>query len=260
MNEKSAADRRELILFLGGPVLLSLAVVALFQLHSWPTPMKAQADALGWLPTAIYLLIGALGVAVATRGGAAPSPALRDGRAWLKLAAVSLALGLAYGAFELTLGRLTPWNAHLDVQTRAQGITWVNVGLPWSLAHYAHGSVLSEAVFRLAPILILTWLVSHVILKGRHVGKVFWTFAVLAALIEPIQKAIFVRKWPLLGMSPLETLMTVEAVIWQLVYAWLLRRYGWGAPIIARYGYYLLVRIFFGYFLPPNSLSYPGPH
>jgi hypothetical protein len=40
----------------------------------------------------------------------------------------------------------------------------------------------------------------------------------------------------------------------------MLRRFGWPAPILMRFGYYLLVRVFSGYFYPPFSESYPGPH
>ncbi|MEO8113277.1 MAG: hypothetical protein ABI655_02775 [Phenylobacterium sp.] len=260
MGEQQANGRRELLLFLFAAALPALATAALFHLRPWPTPMKAQADVFGWTQTGAYLLAGAIAAFVATRGGAGPTPALTDRRRWLQLIACSLALGLAYGTFELMLGWLTPWNAQMDAQTRAQGITWVNVGLPWSLLHYAHGSILSECAFRMAAILIPTWLVSHVLLRGRWQPQVFWSFAVLAACIEPIEKAVLVRKWPLLGMGPLETLMTLEGCAWQLAFAWLLRRYGWGAPMIARYGYYLMVRIGFGYFLSPDSLSYPGPH
>jgi hypothetical protein len=259
MGGGSTGGRRELVLFLLIAAAPALAISAIFQLHPWPTPMKAQADALGWGQTGLYLAIGALGALVATRAGAAATPSPAD-RRWGRLLAVGLLLGLAYGAFELALGRLTPWDAQLEVQTRAQGFTWVNVGLPWSLLHYLHGSILSECAFRLGAILIPTYLVSHLLLRGRHKAAVFWTFAAIAAFIEPIQKAILVRKWPLADMTPLQTLMTLEAALWQLAFAWLLRRYGWASPIIARYGYYLLVRIFFGYLLGPGSLMYPGPH
>jgi hypothetical protein len=44
----------------------------------------------------------------------------------------------------------------------------------------------------------------------------------------------------------MEQAMTFEAVFWQFVLAVLLRRFGWTAPILARYGYYLVVRVFAG--------------
>jgi len=42
----------------------------------------------------------------------------------------------------------------------------------------------------------------------------------------------------------MEQAMTVEGIAWQFVYAVLLRRFGWPAPILMRFGYYLLVRCF----------------
>jgi hypothetical protein len=53
--------------------------------------------------------------------------------------------------------------------------------------------------------------------------------------------------------------MTLEGCLWQLAFAFLLRRYGWSAPIIARYGYYLLVRILFGYLESPNAIGTRAP-
>ena len=40
----------------------------------------------------------------------------------------------------------------------------------------------------------------------------------------------------------MEQLMTAEAIAWQFVFAVLLRRFGWAAPILSRFGYYLVVR------------------
>lgn len=260
MDEPKASGRRELILFVVGAAAPALAIAAFFHLHPWPTPLKAQADLFNWVQTGTYLVIGALGALAATRSGATPTPAVGARSLWVRLVIVSLTIGFVYGACDIALGRLTPWDAHTDAQARAQGITWVNVGLPWSLLHYAHGSILSECAFRLGAILLPTWLVSHVLLRDRFKALTFWGFSALAAFIEPIEKAIFVRGWSLTSMSPLETLMTLEGCLWQFAFAFLLRRYGWSAPIIARYGYYLLVRILFGYLESPHAIGYPGPH
>ena len=59
----------------------------------------------------------------------------------------------------------------------------------------------------------------------------FWTVAVLACLIEPLMKAIGLKRLPFFGMSPLDVALTLEGIAWQLVFAFLLRRYGWPAPI-----------------------------
>jgi predicted nucleic acid-binding Zn ribbon protein len=82
------------------------------------------------------------------------------------------------------------------------------------------------------------------LLRKRYEAATFWTFAVLAALIEPLEKSVLLRKWALFGDTPMEQAMNLEAIAWQVVYAVLLRRFGWAAPILARFGYYLVVRCF----------------
>jgi len=244
MTNGWAASRRELTWFLATAGVLALAIAAVFHLQPWPTPLKAQADLFGWGQTLIYLAMGAAGVAVLPGTRVPPTPGLHEHDRWLRIVGWSVGLGLVYGAVDLALNRLTPWGAHMAANNAANGYTFSNVAPPWSLLHYAHGAILSECAFRLAPILIMTWLVSRVLLRGRYETAAFWTFATLAAFIEPLEKAVLLRKWPLDGLTPMEQAMTFEAVFWQFAFAVLLRRFGWASPILARYGYYLAVRAF----------------
>jgi hypothetical protein len=246
MDQSSASARHELRVFVLLAVVPALAISTIFQVHPWPTPMKLQAEILGWLPTVIYLILGGLGVGVLSWTGTARLPAFGDARRWAGRGVISLGVGLLYGVTDLALNRLTIWGAHLAAVDRRNGLstTFVNVHPPWSLLHYFHASILSECAFRLFPILIPTWLIGGLMLKGRHEPAVYWVFAVLAAMIEPLEKAVFLRKWALFGDTPMEVGMNLEAIAWQVVYAVLLRRFGWPAPIIARFGYYLVVRAF----------------
>ena len=146
---------------------------------------------------------------------------------------------------DLALNRLTPWGVHLAAVDRRNGfdLSFINVHPPWSLAHYFHASIISESIFRFAPILALTWFAVR-LTRGRFEAAAYWTFALLAALIEPIEKAVLIRKWGAFGDTPMEQAMNVEGIAWQFVYAVLLRRFGWPAPILMRFGYYLMVRCF----------------
>ena len=245
MTKIRAETRRELWLFMLLAVLPALAVAGLFELQPWQTPMRQQADMLGWLPTVIYLAMGAAGVALLPSTGTALTPRLSDGRRWTRIVAVSLVLGLIYGFTDLGINRLTSWGAHLATVDAKNGfdVSFVNVRPPWSLAHYFHASIISECAFRLAAILIPAGLVG-LLLRGRHKAATYWTFAVLAAMIEPLEKSVLLRKWALFGDTPTEQLMNLEAIAWQMAYAVLLRRFGWAAPILARFGYYLVVRCF----------------
>jgi hypothetical protein len=250
-----AMVRRDATAFLLVAILPALAVSALFALHPWPTAHPSQAALLGFAQTAPYLAIGLLGAVLARRVGCSR----RETPAW-RIAAWAVAAGILAGAFDLGLGLFTPWGAKLEAIDHANGYTWANVALPWSLAHYLHASILMECAFRLFAIVVPTWLIGRLLLKGRFEATVFWTFAVLAAWIEPLMKAVMVRKLPLAGLTPLETLVNLTAVAEQLAFAWVLRRFGWSAPILMRFGYYLLVRVFAGYLYPPDSVMYPGPH
>jgi hypothetical protein len=241
-----AAGRRELLIFLATAGLAAFAIAALYHQHPWPTPLRAQADLLGWVQTGLYVAMGAAGALVLPWTGVARTPGWPERGRWGRILIWSLGIGLIYGAVDLAINAFTPWGAHIAANDRANGHAWANVALPWSLLHYAHGAILSECAFRLAPIVIATWLVSRVLLRGRFEAPVFWSFAILAAFIEPLEKAVLLRKWPLDGLSRMEQAMTFEAVFWQFVFAVLLRRFGWAAPIIARYGYYLAVRVFAG--------------
>jgi hypothetical protein len=252
--------RRDLVYFLLGPGLASLAVAGLFHLHTWPTANPSQAAALDWGVTTAYLAVGAFAAMLSTQIGCPPAPPVADRSQWLRICLWALAAGIASGGVDLAFDLLTPWGVHLRAIDKANGYSWANVALPWSLAHYLHAAVQLECAFRLAAIVIPAWLVGRLLLKGRFETVVFWTFAGLAAWIEPLEKAILVRKLPFADMGPWEIAVNLEAVVAQLVFAWMLRRFGWPAPILMRYGYYLLVRVFAGYLYPHTAEMYPGPH
>jgi hypothetical protein len=239
------AGVRELGMFVLLAGLPALAISALFQAHPWPTPMKQQAALLGFDQTAAYLVAGGLGVFLLPGGQTANTPRLGE-RRWLGIGGWGLGVGLLSGATDIALNKLTPWGAHLAAVDRRNGfnLAFINVRPPWSLAHYFHASIVSECAFRLAAILIPVWLVGRII-RGRYEAATYWTFALLAALIEPFEKAILLRRWGgVLGDNPLEWVMSGEAIAWEFVYAVMLRRFGWPAPILMRFGYYLVVRCF----------------
>jgi hypothetical protein len=238
--------RRELLLYCVLAALPAFAAAALFHLHPWATPLKQQADNLGWGVTAIYVAFGALAVLVLPWTQVARTPDLKNARAWTRLGLVSLGTGALYGLSDVALNRLTPWGDHVAAVDRRNGysLTFVNVHPPWSLAHYFHASIISECAFRLGPILLLTWLVSRGLLRGRLEAAPYWTFALLAALIEPLEKSLLIRRWGAFGDTPMEQALSVEAIAWQFAYAVLMRRFGWPAPILARFGYYLIARCF----------------
>lgn len=254
------APRRDLAYFLAGPVLVTLTVTALYNLRPWPVCTTMQAANFQWPVAGAYLLAGVLGVVLASRVGVPSAPALADRSAWRRLLVWSALPGLAAATFDLALNLLPLFRDRAVESAHAAGLTWFNVALPWSIPHYVHAAVLSECVFRLGPIPVVTWLVSNLALRGRAQGQVFWVAAMLMALVEPIEQAVFSHGASLARLTPMEAGFTLYGVGFQLFEAWLFRRFGWPAPIAYRLGYYLIAHVLGGYVFPPGSLFYPGPH
>ena len=199
-----------------------------------------------------------MGVWLSIRIGCPPAPPLNDRAGWRRVLVWGLGIGFAFGVYDAAIGALT--HVRSEAIDRGHGFTSVNIALPWSLAHYFHAAVTLECAFRLGFIVISAWFVGRLILKGRAETLVFWVFAVLAAWIEPLMHALYSKKLLFAGMDPLDTALNLSSIAEQIVFAWMLRRFGWPAPILMRFAWYLIVRVFVGYLYPHTSEMYPGPH
>lgn len=259
MRDWSTA-RRDLAYFILGPALVSVGIVVLFHVTPWPVVSPIQALNYRWDVALTFLIVGGVGVFLSSRAGMPSAPPLSDLRGWRRLLLSGGLSGLGVAALDLALGFWPTLHQHLEASARAAGFHWVNVGLPASLPHYTFGAIIAECFYRLGPIVIVTWLVSTVLLKGRFQGAVFWTTAVLMAFLEPVEQAVFSHGDSLSHLSPLEAGLTLEGVGIELLESWLLRRFGWPAPILYRLAYYAIAHVLGGYLYPPSSVFYPGPH
>ncbi|HWF76206.1 MAG TPA: hypothetical protein VN694_03430, partial [Caulobacteraceae bacterium] len=139
--------------------------------------------------------------------------------------------------------------------------TWVNVGLPWSIPHYFAASVILESIYRLAPIPILTWLISRLVFRRRRDGATYWGVAIFASGMEPMLWGLGMLHAPLpFAASAFAWINMGETWAINLVEAYGFRRWGWPAVICFRFGFYAAARVFLPYALPPGSVMYPGPH
>jgi len=226
----------------------------------WPVALQAQAENFSWLITGWWLAVGVIAIALSSRISCPPAPPLSDGPGWRRVVVWGLGIGLIQGLEGVAKTATPMFGARYEALDRAAGFTWGNVGLPWSIPHYFHASVLSECFFRFGVIVIPVWLLSTLLLKGRFQGVLFWTFAALGALIEPFEQTVLIKHMTFAGMTAVDIEGSIEGILWQLIYAWTFRRFGWPAPILARFGWYLVYRVFAGYFFRPGSTMYPGPH
>ena len=218
---------RDLTLFALGPGLLASAIAWLYAEGPWPVPFAPQA--LFYQPQMFgpVLALGALGVWLSSRAGLPSAPAFVDRARWLRLVGYSVALGLVFAAISMGLDRAA---GLARIGAQALGTASINVPFPASLAHYAFGSVIQECEMRLAPIPILLWLISTVMLRGRGQLRVFWVLAVLTSALEPLGQGM-----TLAARAPVLALVVggVEFA-GNLVWSELFRRYGWLSPLLVR--------------------------
>lgn len=192
---------------------------------------QTQAGFFRWDGTLALALLGLLGAWVSGHTGfAAPwGPA---GTNWRRVV-VPTALGVGFGVLLLALDA----GSNLTrLQRETMGVESTDIAFPGSLVVYTAAAVYLEVVFRLVFIPVLLWLLSTVLLRGRHQEPVFWGLAVLTSLIEPVTQApgtsIVAPVWfvCLLG--------TTFAA--NLAQAALFRRYGFLAAILMRVALYVV--------------------
>ncbi len=253
METTGSPARRDALYFVLGPALVTLAATAAFDLHPWPVPIPSQAQLLQPVAVAVILLLGLIGVALSSHAGLPSAPGPGEAGRWRKLLGVAVGSGLAFGGALFALDAATGLTVGA---AKAFGVSWINVPLPQSLAHYAAAAILLECVYRIIPITLLGWLIGRVLLKGRGERQVFWSLAVLTSLIEPASQLGLARPG---AAAALATLLVITFAA-NLFEAAELRRYGWPAPILFRLAFYAVWHCFGPYLVSAQSILYPGPH
>ena len=253
MNAAGSPARRDARYFVVGPLLITLAVAAAFKIHPWAVSIPSQAQVMQPAPVAAILLLGLLGAWFSSRAGLPSAPDIRDTAQWRRLLTIAVGSGLIFGVFLFWLDAATGLTAGAS---KALGVSWINVPLPQSLAHYGAAAVLLECAYRIIPITLLAWLIGRVILKGRADGPVFWVLAALTSLIEPASALGLARP----DAAPALALLMVVMFAANFFEAIELRRYGWPAPILFRMAFYGVWHCFGPYFISAQSMLYPGPH
>jgi hypothetical protein len=239
--------------FVLGPGLVTLATAIAFQLAPWAVPIPSQGQLLQPVPVCVTLLLGLAGVLLSRAAGLPAVPRLNDASKWRQLLRSSIGFGLAFGVALFGLDFATGLT---QGAARAFGVSWINVALPESLAHYAAAAILLECVYRIFPITLFGWLIGKVLLRGKRDGLVFWTLALLTSLIEPAGQLGLVKPGAEAGFLMLLA-VTSAANFFEAIE---LRRFGWPAPILFRLAFYGVWHCFGPYLFPVHSILYPGPH
>jgi len=215
---------------------LMLALKCLFDLQPQDFPLRDQASAFAW--PAVLL---ALGLAIAGRYA-------ERGLGWPQLSAgnTSVRTGLLYAGIAgavygaITIGQFVLARGHHPLAESE----WVHVPLPWSVPFYTYGTLFLEFMLRLGSLTILTWGLYTVLLRRRLPNIIFWSVNVLVSLFEiwPFMARDIQRgDWMSVAITPIQPLFLSN-----MYEGWLLRRYGWLAPLIFRAVFYLLWHVLFG--------------
>jgi hypothetical protein len=244
--------RRDAVYFVAGPAVFTGLAVMLFAIRPWPVPIPSQGALLQPAPAIVLLAAGLVGVVLSSRAGFPSAPPLADRGAWVRILLFTALGGVAFGVGLLGVDAATNFTSEA---VKVLGVTWVNVPLPWSLAHYGAAAVLLECAYRLFPIPLFAWLLG-LLLKGRGSAVVFVVLAVLTSSIEPASILALARPG---ALAPLAALMGI-AFVANIFEAVEMKRHGWPAPILFRLSFYGVWHCFGPYLLASSSVLFPGPH
>ena len=228
--------RRSTLAFLAVAAVL-VAIKLLFDFYPGDYPVRGQAAAFTWPLVGGVLLIGLLGL-LADRALKFPE-AFADLARERRGALVAAATGLAYGLLTIAMDVTDPGGGNPLNQAE-----WPHVAWPWSVPFYTFGAIFLEFLLRLGALCILVWLIHVVLLRRRWLGPVFWSVNALVALYEILPATIEEATggdWLSVAATPLEPLYWTN-----LFEGWLLLRFGWFAPIVFRFVFYLAWHVIYG--------------
>jgi hypothetical protein len=221
--------------------LMAYWAIADILLTIFPNSSGRQLPPDSWLTHLAFTLIGlaAIWCMHHTRFPAAWDKRIPAGRRLMLPLVVGSIFGVLAIAMELYFGTLR------DMQ-EVTG-TKVTVGFPQSLLTYSSGAIYLEFMFLVAPVSLLLWLISNVILRGRAQAPTFWVLAVLASTIESALQGPAVLAAAQGAIDPLAFgLYAVHNFGFNFGAAVLFRRYGLLAPVLVRLGDYMIWHVLFG--------------
>ena len=151
-------------------------------------------------------------------------PGTNAKRVWLPLS-----LGLVLGAIAIITDIATGWSKLVAEKIH---LPTIHIEFPASVLIYPGGAIIVEVLYRLLLIPFSLWLISSVILQGRHEERIFWLLAVLTSLLEPLSQDL---REIITGPSRFAFgCVFAEDYARNLGQVWLFRRYGFLSSILLR--------------------------
>jgi hypothetical protein len=207
----------------------------------------SQEALFAWSNIALFAVLALVGI---WAGRATGFPAAWDARiSSAQRLLLPAAIGLGIGVVETGLDLLT---GGAQAVAQVTGQSSFNIDFPGSLLAYSGGAIEVEVLYRLFGLPFLLWLISAVLLRGRGRRPTLWVLGALAAGFEPVSQGVFL----FLGgggggvLTPLMLgAYLITALPENILAVVFFRRYGLLAPLILRWGEYLVWHILYGNFL-----------
>ena len=179
-------------------------------------------------------LVGWVGVILAARAGFAEmwQADIPNSKRWL----IPFLIGLGFGALSIIFDSIQPLG---DASL---------IKFPASLVAYPLAGILEEIIFRLFLTTTFVWVISNMLLRGRHQLGVFWGVAVFLGVFYTLsQLSLYQSLAGTLDLFIVAQFFVMIAANF-IVTAYLYQKYGFLAAISMRMGDYLLWHIIWGAF------------
>jgi hypothetical protein len=218
--------------------LVAVKLVLMFLPAVFRSP--SQAAVFAWPALAVWAILGGIGVYLADRTGFPPpwgEPGTNAKRLWLPTA-----LGLALGVVAIVTEKLTSWT---EIVAAKMNLPSIHIAWPPSALIYPGGAIIVEVVYRIFLIPLLLWLISSLLLRGRHQERLFWILAVLTSFLEPVSQDLHAVVAGPSGAA--FACVFAEDYALNFSQAWLFRRYGFLSAILLRVVFYFLWHVVWGF-------------
>ncbi|WP_445476290.1 hypothetical protein ACT9XH_06200 [Methanococcoides methylutens] len=213
MNKLTASERTFL-----GLITLMLIGKATWEYFDVDHPIVQQWTG-SWSAIIMVAVLGSICIELAGKAG---FPNIWDKNITNKQRiAIPIALGIGFSIIEILVG--------LALQ-----LPNIHVEFPFSIPVYLSGGIFLEILYHLIPVVILTWMISTVILKGERQIQVFVVVAILTSLWEPAMQIIAMYQMGMLTSVAFAVGLFIFIFAGNLIPITLFRKYGFLAPVIWR--------------------------
>jgi len=233
-------------------LILYLIICKVFLSFLPPVNVKVVASEFLWSTIAVYLLLGVVGIFFynAARFILPLDKSVSNKNRYF----YPFLIGAALAALAVVIDQFSKGTTFIE---KASGEKSFNVYFPASLFVYTSGIVLVEAVMKILPLSLLSFVVASLSRKDKPTNRQYLIIAVLVSLLEPLTQGVgilLLQKGGKFLSLLLSQFLPYFLTSFPLNFSQALffRRYGFLSSFIVRLGYYLIWHIVYGNFIYPS--------